>query len=854
MDGQVPAMTLPERLLVERRARLAAERLLHHKSRELAAANERLALQARALSAEVLEQRQVVTRARSEAFVLKDQNARFLSDLDRAHTAAVMAERRLRDSIDAIRDGFAVFDADDRLVIANRAFSKAFGDTALPRGLPYADMLALAAPMVDTGDEAPEDWAARLLARLGMDPIPPETVKLRSGYWLRLSERRARDGDLAMLAVDITGEMRLLAALDALPDGFVLFDRDDRLVHCNRRYREIFPHCAGVLQPGVRFEDILREGLAHGQHPDALGREEAWLAERLAAHRQGEHATEHMLDDGRLIRAEDKVTPDGGRVGLRRDITGERAAQDALETARAGAEAASRAKSAFLANMSHEIRTPMNGVIGMADLLCDSSLTEEQRVFAETIKSSGEALLVIINDILDYSKLEAERMALHPEAFDLDRMIHEIALLLQPQAKAKGITIASDYDIFLPTSFVGDPVRVRQILTNLMGNAVKFTDHGHVETRVTGFELADGQWQLHLSVDDTGIGIAPDQIDHIFGEFDQADNGASRRHEGTGLGLAIARRLVERMGGTIWADSSPGIGSVFGFRIVLPVAGARVSPELPAGLRRVLVVDEDHASRSILDRQLAARGLSVTLARNAEGALDHLGQGFDLVIADPAAADGDLVAVLRAGGYAGPVLLMSEDTESLSRWTETGQAAGAMAKPVLRADLYRHLSELSPPPGASAPQVAGIRPMRVLVAEDNRTNQLVFGKMVKDTGIDLCFADNGHEAVALWRDMRPDLILMDISMPGMDGRDATRLIRQAEAEGRLPRTPILALTAHAMDGDTEGILAAGLDRHLTKPLRRSSILSVLDEFRPPEALPITQPASGEGTARPDQAA
>ncbi|MEY4982979.1 MAG: hypothetical protein RIR62_1245, partial [Pseudomonadota bacterium] len=393
-------MDLGERLLKERRARLAAERLLEHKSRELAAANERLALQARALSQEVREQRQVVTRAQSEAFVLKDQNARFLSDLNRAHTAAVMAEKRLRSSIDAVRDGFAVFDEGARLVVANRAFTQAFGGALVAPGMAYADLLAAAAPLVETGVEPAADWVARMLARLDADPVPDETVALRMGRWLRLSDRRARDGDLVTVAVDITGEMRLLAALDALPDGFVLFDSDDRLVHCNRSYRELYPLSAPVMQAGMRFEDILRHGLAQGQHPDAAGREEAWLAERLAAHRQGAGLFEQITAEGRHIRAEDTPTPDGGRVGLRRDITGERAAQEALEQARAAAEAASRAKSAFLANMSHEIRTPMNGVVGMAELLCDSALTEEQRVFAETIKSSGEALLVIINDIL----------------------------------------------------------------------------------------------------------------------------------------------------------------------------------------------------------------------------------------------------------------------------------------------------------------------------------------------------------------------------------------------------------------------------------------------------------------------
>ena len=244
------------------------------------------------------------------------------------------------------------------------------------------------------------------------------------------------------------------------------------------------------------------------------------------------------------------MTPDGGRVGLRVDITELKVQQAALETARSEAEAANRAKSAFLANMSHEIRTPMNGVVGMAELLCDTALNEEQRLFAETIRSSGEALLVIINDILDYSKIEAERLTLNPEPFDLERTIHEVTMLLQPKARAKGIDLLIDYDMFLPTRFVGDPGRLRQILTNLIGNAVKFTDAGHVLVRAIGLDGAEGAKHLHITIEDTGIGIAPQNIDHIFGEFNQVESQQNRKFEGTGLGLAITRRLIELMGGS----------------------------------------------------------------------------------------------------------------------------------------------------------------------------------------------------------------------------------------------------------------------------------------------------------------
>jgi hypothetical protein len=838
-------MDISERLAKERRGRLAAERLLEQKSRELVAANEKLALHARALSDQIVEQRQAVKSALSEAEALKGQNSRFLTDLERAHTAAVMAERRLWDSINTIRDGFAVFDAEGRLIAANRAYLGAFPPGSITPGTTYEAILRLTRErgIIDIGTRSVEAWVAEMLARWEGEPIEPMTVQFATGQWIKLVDRRARDGDMVSLALDITDQMRIWAAIEAIPDGFVLYDREDRLLTCNQRYRDIYPATAAAMTPGTKFEDILRYGLAHGQHIDAVGREEDWLAERLAHHRAAEGIHEQQLSDGRWIRAHDHRTPDGGRVGLRVDITLMKEQQAALEAARLAAEAANRAKSAFLANMSHEIRTPMNGVVGMAELLCDTTLSEEQRLFAETIRSSGEALLVIINDILDYSKIEAERLTLHPEPFDLERMIHEVTMLLQPRARAKRIDLMIDFDMFLPTRFVGDPGRVRQILTNLIGNAVKFTEAGHVLTRVVGIETGEGVQQLHISVEDTGIGIAPENAEHIFGEFNQVESAQNRKFEGTGLGLAITRRLVERMGGEVWVDSELGKGSVFGFQIALPVAEEAQAPRLPITLRRVLVVDDQFINRTILERQLTPCGIEVTLCRSGAEALALVAQdaAFDVVLTDHDMPEMDGVALaarLRQAGLGMPIVLLSSNP-ALAR---TGEGAAAidtvLQKPILRSDLYRRLTQLTQPaaPAPVAPPPADRRPMRVLAAEDNRTNQLVFQKMVKGLGIELVFAGNGREAVELWQSFRPDLIFMDISMPEMDGREAARAIRLAEA-GRT-HVPIVALTAHAMDGDAEGILAAGIDAHLTKPLRRAEILAALTAHCPAEARPV----------------
>ena len=622
-------MDLSERLAKERRARLAAERLLDQKSRELFAANEKLSLHARALSDQIVEQRQVVKSALTEAELLKGQNHQVQGDLDRAHSAAVMAERRLWDSIDTIPDGFAVFDANAALVAANTAYLSTFRGKDIRPGTTYADIVQVAAQggLIELGDEPVDDWCARMLSRWQADVIEPIVVQFRTGHWVRLIDRRARDGDVVSLALNITEEMRIWAAIETLPDGFVLFDREERLLAFNHRYREMFPDSAEAMMPGVSFEDLLRHGLRKGHVPEAVGREDEWLAERLDQMRKAEGITECQLSDGRWIEEHDHRTPDGGRVGVRRDITLQREQQAALELARVEAEAANRAKSAFLANMSHEIRTPMNGVVGMAELLCDTPLSEEQRLFAETIRSSGEALLVIINDILDYSKLEAERMSLFPEPFDLERTIHEVTMLLQPRAREKGIDLMIDFDMFLPTRYVGDPGRLRQVLTNLIGNAVKFTEKGHVLVRVVGLEDAPGRQQLHVTVEDTGIGIAPDNLDHIFGEFNQVESQANRKFEGTGLGLAITQRLIERMEGAVWVDSEMGKGSCFGFRLTLPIAEEADTPRRPIKIRRALVVDDQFINRTILERQLVPCGISVVLCRSGAEALAALATG-----------------------------------------------------------------------------------------------------------------------------------------------------------------------------------------------------------------------------------
>lgn len=716
-------MKLENILAQERRARMAAERLLAQKQQELSSANRMLSQHADSLSDEITETLGVVEG-------IRDENQQVRADLEKANQEMVIARRRLWDSIETIKDGFAVFDRSNQLIAANSAYLQPFdGLSCIKPGIRYTEILDIATDegIVDIGNMRPLAWRDMMLERWHSTTSDPIIIRLWDGTHIKLIDQRSGDGDMVSLGLNITET--------------------------------------------INYQAQLKE-------------------------------------------------------------------------ARYKAEAANRAKSAFLANMSHEIRTPMNGVVSMAELMAEGDLNDEQRLYVDTIRQSGEALLSIINDVLDYSKIEASKMTLHPEPFDLEQVILDVITLLQPSIHNKDVRLSLDFDLFLPRMFIGDVVRIRQILTNLIGNAVKFTSEGYVLIRAVGLPARNPQEQkVHVTVEDSGIGISKDMQQYIFGEFNQIEAQQNREFEGTGLGLTITRQLVELMGGEIWVDSEENAGSCFGFQLTLPVAQPSDLPTPLGHTGSALLAIKDNLDRTILEKRLHEAGLRVELYDQRSTSQDTIANAH-LVIADEqfcadigATTNLPLIKHLREKNETAPIFLITaRKTNALEKDHQAALATQTLHPPLNRNTVLNIIGQTTssqmaaerntPPqsPEQNLPQQAEPRLMKILAAEDNKTNQLVFSKLVKDLNIELHFANNGVQAVELYSELQPDLIFMDISMPIIDGKEATRRIRALEQQEQLKRTRIVALTAHALTGDDQEIISHGLDEHMTKPLKKAEII------------------------------
>jgi signal transduction histidine kinase/DNA-binding response OmpR family regulator/HAMP domain-containing protein len=629
-------------------------------------------------------------------------------------------------------------------------------------------------------------------------------------------------------------EVRMADALESAGSGVMIHDRAGLLIYANSQARGFFADLR--CQPGEAVAPDFLAGICDGK--------------------------EVPLSHGRWVSTSRSETRDGESIVIWTDISALKTRETALRKAKEEAQAAAVAKSNFLANMSHEIRTPMNGVLGLAEVLQTTKLDERQRELVSLVLSSGSNLMAVINSILDFTKLDAGKMRLSETSFNLRQTVGEVGAMMQASARQKGIELIVRYAPDLPEGVRGDETRIRQVLGNLAGNAVKFTNDGHVLLNVDG-TVEGGEVRLRLEVSDTGIGIDEQDLPRMFQKFEQADGSKSRSFEGTGLGLAICKELIDLMGGKITAASRPGEGSCFTIELTLPVDDSvEFLPDTDGSLfkdLRILAVDDNAINRLLLQEFLSKWGIDHTLADSADAAARALdeasdaGHPFELILMDfhmPGESGDSFTGRMQKDvryQHIPVVMLSSVDTNLGAPEAYEGRYAEWVSKPVgpsklldaltkvcsgsASKTLRRRKSRIAPPEDTR--QVQEERPVcRVLLAEDNVVNQMVVTSMIRSPAIHVAVAENGKVALELFEAQRPDIVITDLSMPVMDGLTAAQELRMIEARNGWPRTPVIAATAHVLDSDREEVRRAGIDDFIAKPLKKEALLALIEKWRP----------------------
>lgn len=695
---------------------------------------------------------------------------------------------------------------------------------------------------------------------------------------VRLREREISE---ARLQLERIGQL-MQDATGAMAQGLVVVENGD-VIMCNESMAKIVDVPSDVIAPGNHWQDCFRYCAERG---DFGSDADAILADWIDKAARTESFLASFLANGKTwVQIEASVSERGHWVVLCTDITDLKRREEELTGLLSRAEAADKAKSEFLANMSHEIRTPMNGVLGMAELLAKSPLDSRQRTFVDIIVKSGNALLTIINDVLDFSKIDAGQMTLRKAPFDPVEAVEDVATLLSTPASDKDIELIVRGEATIRHMVMGDAGRFRQITTNLVGNAIKFTEKGHVLIDLSSAPLGSGKVMLTMRIKDTGIGIPEARRRSIFEKFSQVDASSTRRHEGTGLGLAITAGLVDLFGGFMEVDSEVGHGSTFTVHLPLDVASERHrTTPLPINVKgsRILVIDDNAVNRQILSEQLAMWGFDGLAVDNGTTALAILDEAVrsdvkvDALIIDyhmPDMNGIDVARLVRADqrfDAISIIFLTSMDMVGDDRTFQALNVQAHLMKParanllrsaivdVLRSARVRHHKaaemlyadrgralvfehDMAEEPALNEKIGAGpdlhhdlpaVRRCDVLVAEDNEVNQIVFTQILQAAGLSFRIVGNGREAVATWRRLHPTLILMDVSMPVMNGHEAARAIREEElraGDGR--HVPIIGVTAHALESDRESCLAAGMDDYLSKPISPEALEEKMELWR-----------------------